>query len=77
MGLLFLMAVSPLLTVFGFLSGRAATVSTGYVFLLLGLGLHLVGVGGFLASAAAAAEHEASAGYDLVNLVEFLHGAGV
>ena len=42
LGLLFLMAVSPLLTVFGFLSGRAATVSTGYVFLLLGLGLHLV-----------------------------------
>ena len=36
------MAVSPLLTVFGFLSGSAATVSTCAVFFLLGFGLHLV-----------------------------------
>ena len=36
------MSVSPLLTVFGLLPCRAATVSTGDVFFLLGLGLHLV-----------------------------------
>jgi len=36
------MAVSPLLAVFGFLTGRAATVSTGDVLFLLGLGLYLV-----------------------------------
>jgi len=36
------MTVSPLLTVFGFLPGRAAAVSAGNVFFLLGLGFHLV-----------------------------------
>ena len=36
------MSVSPLLTVFDFLSGRAATVGTGDILFLLGLGLHLV-----------------------------------
>ena len=36
------MAVSPLLTVFGFLTGRAATVSTGDVFLFLRLGLDFI-----------------------------------
>ena len=36
------MPVCPLLTVFGFLTGRAATVSTGDVLLSLGLGLHFV-----------------------------------
>ena len=36
------MPVGPLLTVFGFLTGRATTVSTGDVFFLLGLGLYLV-----------------------------------
>ena len=36
------MSVGPLLTVFGFLPGRAATVGTGDVLLFLGLGLHLV-----------------------------------
>jgi len=35
------MSVRPLLTVFGFLTCRAATVSTSDVLLLLGLGLHL------------------------------------
>ena len=35
------MAVSPLLTVFGFLTGRAAAMSTSDILLLLGLGLHL------------------------------------
>ena len=35
------MSVSPLLTVFGFLTCRAATVSTSDILLLLGLGLHL------------------------------------
>ena len=36
------MAVCPLLTVFGFLTCRATTVSTSDVFFLLGLGLYLV-----------------------------------
>ena len=36
------MPVCPLLTVFGFLTGRAATVGAGDVLFLLGLGLHLV-----------------------------------
>ena len=36
------MSVCPLLTVFGFLLGRAATVGTSDVLLFLGLGLHLV-----------------------------------
>ena len=35
------MSVCPLLTVFGFLTCRAATVSTSDILLLLGLGLHL------------------------------------
>ena len=35
------MPVGPLLTVFGLLLGRAATVSTSDVFLLLGFGLYL------------------------------------
>ena len=37
----FLMPVGPLLTVFGFLTCRAAAVGTGDILLLLGLGLHL------------------------------------
>ena len=36
------MPICPLLTVFGFLPGRAATVSTGDILFLLGLGLYLV-----------------------------------
>ena len=36
-----LVAISPLLTVFGFLTSRAATMSTRDILLLLGLGLHL------------------------------------
>ena len=36
------MPIGPLLTVFGFLTCRAATVSTSDVFLFLGLGFHLV-----------------------------------
>lgn len=36
------MPVGALLAVFGFLLGRAAAVGAGNVFLLLGLGLHLV-----------------------------------
>ena len=35
------MPVSPLLAVFGLLTGRATTVSTSDILLLLGLGLHL------------------------------------
>ena len=44
------MPVGPLLTVFGFLSGRAATVGTGDVLFLLGLGLHLSFVLGLIAA---------------------------
>ena len=36
------MPVGSLLTVFGFLTGRATTVSTGDILFLLGLGLYLV-----------------------------------
>ena len=36
------MSVGPLLTVFGLLLGRAATVSTSDILLFLGLGLYLV-----------------------------------
>ena len=36
------MPVGPLLTVFGFLSGRATTVSTSDILFLLGLGFYLV-----------------------------------
>ena len=39
--MLFLMPVGPLLTVFGFLLCRAATVSTSDILLFLGFGLHL------------------------------------
>ena len=39
--LLFLMSVSPLLTVFGFLPCRAAAVCPSDILLRLGLGLHL------------------------------------
>ena len=35
------MSVSPLLTVFGFLTGRATTVGTSDILFLLGFGLHL------------------------------------
>ena len=35
------MPVGPLLTVFGFLTGRAAAMSTSDILFLLGLGLHL------------------------------------
>ena len=39
------MSVSALLTVFGFLHGRATAVSPCYVFLFLRFGLHLAGIG--------------------------------
>ena len=44
------MPICPLLTVFGFLSGRAATVGTGDVLFLLGLGLDLAVVLGLIAA---------------------------
>ena len=46
-----LVAISPLLTVFGFLTSRAATMSTSDILLLLGLGFYLAFVLGFVASA--------------------------
>ena len=36
------MPIGPLLTVFGFLLGRATTVSTSNILFLLGLGFHFV-----------------------------------
>ena len=57
MGLsLFLVPVSPLFTVFGFLSGRATAVSTSDVLFLLGFGPYLVI---FLARPTAASEVDA------------------
>ena len=44
------MAVSPLLTVFGFLPCRAATVSPSDILLFLGFGLHLAVVFRFVSS---------------------------
>ena len=38
------MPVSPLLTVFGFLTGRTAAVGTSDILFLLGLGLHLLAI---------------------------------
>ena len=46
------MTICPLLTVFGFLSGRAATVGTSDVLFLLGLGLDLTVVFGLIAASA-------------------------
>ena len=46
------MPVGPLLTVFGFLTGRAATVGTGDVLFLLGLGLDLAVVLGLITASA-------------------------
>ena len=43
------MPIGPLLTVFGFLLGRATTVSTSDILLFLGLGLHLAIVLGLIA----------------------------
>ncbi len=39
---LFLMPISPLLPVLGFLTGRTRTVGTGDIFLFLGFGLYLI-----------------------------------
>ena len=44
------MSVGSLLTVFGFLTGRAAAVGTSDILLLLGLGLHLAIVLGLITS---------------------------
>ena len=46
------MTICPLLTVFGFLTGRAATVGTGDVLFLLGLGLDLAVVLGLITASA-------------------------
>ena len=46
------MAVSPLLTVFGFLPCRAATVSPSDILLLLGFGLDFTVILGLIAASA-------------------------
>ena len=63
------MTVSPLLTVFGFLSGRAATVGTGDVFFLLGLGLHLI----FLLAGPAATSEVDAVDKDILKVTLFTH----
>ena len=64
------MPVRPLLTVFGFLSGRAATVGTSDVLLLLGLGLHLAIVLGLIAPSS-----EVNAVFeDMLEIVHRLNG---
>ena len=50
------MSIGPLLTVFGFLLGRAATVSTSDILFLFGFGFHLVFL---LARASASSEVDA------------------
>ena len=64
------MPVRPLLTVFGFLSGRAATVGTGDILFLLGLGLDLTVVFGLIAASA-----EVDAVFeDMLEIVHRLNG---
>lgn len=63
---LFPVSVSPLLPVFGFLTCRAAAVRTGYVFLLLGFGLHLAVI---LGSGAFLFEYKSASAYYVINLV--------
>ena len=67
------MAIGPLLTVLGFLHGRAGTVGTGDVFLLLGFRLHFVVVFLF---AGTASERNAVFKYRL-EIVFFCHGVWV
>lgn len=64
--MLFLVSVSPLLPVFGFLTCRAAAVRTGYVFLFLGFGLHLAV---FLGSGALLFEYKSASAYYIINFV--------
>ena len=65
-----LMPISPLLTVFGLLPCRAATVSTGDILFLLGLGLYLVV---FLAGAAASTKRN-TIDEDILEVAFFTHG---
>ena len=64
---LFLMAISPLLTVFGFLTCRTTTMSTSDILFLLGLGLHLAVVLRLVTSAS-----EVDAVFE--NVLEIVHG---
>jgi len=63
------MTVSPLLTVLGFLPGRATTVSTGDILFLLGLGLYLAIV---LARASSPSEVDA-VNQDVLEIAFFTH----
>ena len=66
------MPVGPLLTVFGFLTCRAATVSPSDILFLLGLGLHLPFVLGLVASSS-----EANAVFkDMLKIVHINGGKG-
>ena len=64
-----MLPVSPLLTVFGFLPGRAAAVCACNIFFLLGLCLHLSLVGVFAFAAPAEVDTV------LQNQVEVVHVA--
>ena len=63
------MTVSPLLTVLGFLPGRARTVGTGDILFLLGLGLYFVL---FLAGTASSAKGDAI-DEDILEVTFFTH----
>ena len=63
------MPVSPLLTVLGFLPGRARTVGTGDILFLLGLGLYFVL---FLAGTASSAKGD-SINEDVLEVTFFTH----
>ena len=63
------MAVCPLLTVLGFLPGRARTVGTGDILFLLGLGLYFVL---FFAGTASSAKGD-SINEDVLEVTFFTH----
>ncbi len=63
------MTIGPLLTVFSFLTGRAATVSPGDVFLFLGFGLDLV----FLLSGTTATTKRYTVFQNTLEVVFFTH----
>ena len=57
------MSVGPLFAVLGLLTGRTATVGSGDVLLLFGLGLHFVLIGVALGHSF---EHQTTAGYYII-----------
>lgn len=62
----FLMAVGTLLTVFGFLTGRATAMSAGDISFLLSFGLHFSVLPSVIVSRLA--EHYSATGYYIINV---------